>query len=385
MAKQGNIGDIVRAAYVSGTDSSTYRPNNLGKVGKTVVNSSLLAMVGLSYFLTACNSTTVSAKTPSETSVPAKTATQAIVTQEPTAAATYTETPAATYTTSPTVTPELYAVSFQAFHDYNGNGTKEEGEPVLEGILNKTSAGECTTGTDGTCEIVGVPAGEYKISVTDNRDVETFEKMKYILPSLSEIKNLKNPLKKVIHSDNRILLPLASGWLTTPLDLEHSIFSYFDLLQSAGVKNFKGEKIIAAWPNKPGTLENHRGIDYTCKKGDPIYATAPGTVVYAGKTGNGSLMVGINHMEDAYQTGYGHLDTIKVNLFDDVQRGDIIGTCGSTGTSIVHLHFQVECLKKPCNGSTVYYDDGEMDPFRELSNNSSTSLWTQSNQPSFYK
>jgi hypothetical protein len=69
--------------------------------------------------------------------MPAPAAPTATPTEMPTATATYIPSPTATNT--PTNTPELYELSFQAFHDDNGNGKMDEGEPVLVGVGNRIS------------------------------------------------------------------------------------------------------------------------------------------------------------------------------------------------------------------------------------------------------
>ena len=119
---------------------------------KKLANGGLLALVGASYFLSACTPTPVYATTPTNKPTSAKIQ---IATVRPTA--TYTAEPMAIYTA--TATPELYNFTFQSFHDYNGNGAMDKGEPLLDNILIKTSVGECTTTKKGKCEIVGVPAG----------------------------------------------------------------------------------------------------------------------------------------------------------------------------------------------------------------------------------
>jgi hypothetical protein len=379
MAKQNSIEDIVGAAHVSGNDNSIYRPSTLGKVGKAVRNGFLVALMGLSYILTACDSP-VSAATSTQlpTSKPAATAT---ATQKPTA--TYTETPTATYTTSPTVTPELFTISFQAFHDYNGNGTMDEGEPALEGIVNKTSAGECTTGLDGTCEIVGVPAGDYKIAVTDNRDVKAFEKMRYILPSVSEVRNISQGLGVVVGMDIAVEEPFTSGVLKLPFneDIKLIVHSYFDLDSAKGkIRNYLGNTKIGCvgdlWTNINVTCDNHSGVDFVLPANTEIQNASiyPGIVEFAEyRNGIGNIIL-IDHSSFGldYKTEYAHLKDIIVKKGDIISNGQIIGhAMGNTDT-----HFGFYEIGAASGGY-----DLPVDPFRDTLTQSSLGYWVIDNQP----
>ncbi|MCM3638263.1 peptidoglycan DD-metalloendopeptidase family protein [Sporosarcina luteola] len=87
----------------------------------------------------------------------------------------------------------------------------------------------------------------------------------------------------------------------------------------------------------------HTGIDLACTNGDPILAAQSGNVIFASENGwsNGyGLHVIINHGE--ITTLYAHMDSVAVGINKTVSQGDVIGTCGSTGTSTGnHLHFEI--------------------------------------------
>lgn len=87
----------------------------------------------------------------------------------------------------------------------------------------------------------------------------------------------------------------------------------------------------------------HTGVDLACTNGDPILAAQSGNVIFASKNGwsNGyGLHVMINHGE--ITTLYAHMDSVAVGINKTVSQGDVIGTCGSTGTSTGnHLHFEI--------------------------------------------
>ncbi len=103
-----------------------------------------------------------------------------------------------------------------------------------------------------------------------------------------------------------------------------------------------------------GRLALHAGIDFRAPTGTRILATAPGTVITAGKTGGYGNMVEIDH-GNGITTRYAHLSTILVNAGDKITAGEAIARSGSTGRSTgPHLHYEVRL-----NGEAV-------DPMRFL-------------------
>jgi len=91
----------------------------------------------------------------------------------------------------------------------------------------------------------------------------------------------------------------------------------------------------------------HKGIDIAGNRGDPIYAVADGTVVYAGTgiVGFGELVI-IKHNE-IYISAYGHNDRLLVRENEVVGAGQIIAEKGSSGTDTVKLHFEIRKEGKP--------------------------------------
>ncbi|MCY3791354.1 MAG: M23 family metallopeptidase, partial [Gemmatimonadetes bacterium] len=99
----------------------------------------------------------------------------------------------------------------------------------------------------------------------------------------------------------------------------------------------------------------HSGVDFAGRTGTPIYATADGFVSYAARDKYLGKTVVLDHRkkeldeqgqpyarQGGYQTEYGHLDKILVELGQEVKRGEKIGTMGNTGRSTgPHLHYAV--------------------------------------------
>ena len=75
--------------------------------------------------------------------------------------------------------------------------------------------------------------------------------------------------------------------------------------------------------------------------GTPIYATADGTITYAGWENGYGRLIKIQH-EFGIETRFGHLSQIRVEVGQRVSRGDRIGDMGNSGRSTgTHLHYEV--------------------------------------------
>jgi murein DD-endopeptidase MepM/ murein hydrolase activator NlpD len=86
----------------------------------------------------------------------------------------------------------------------------------------------------------------------------------------------------------------------------------------------------------------HKGVDIAAPTGTPIYAAAPGVVVYARwNSGGYGNLVDIRHA-DGSMTRYAHNSRIFVQEGQVVEQGQHISAMGSTGFSTgPHLHFEV--------------------------------------------
>ena len=84
----------------------------------------------------------------------------------------------------------------------------------------------------------------------------------------------------------------------------------------------------------------HTGLDFRGDTGDPVRATAAGTVAHSGWSGGYGRMVEIDH-GNGFATRYGHLSGIDVEVGQAVRIGQIVGRLGSTGRSTgPHLHYE---------------------------------------------
>lgn len=84
----------------------------------------------------------------------------------------------------------------------------------------------------------------------------------------------------------------------------------------------------------------HTGLDFRGDVGDPVRATAAGSVIVAGWSGGYGKMVEIDH-GNGFSTRYAHLSSIDVESGQSVRVGQILGRVGSTGRSTgPHLHYE---------------------------------------------
>jgi murein DD-endopeptidase MepM/ murein hydrolase activator NlpD len=85
----------------------------------------------------------------------------------------------------------------------------------------------------------------------------------------------------------------------------------------------------------------HQGIDIATDKGNPVYATADGTVESAAPAGEYGNLIVLSH-DFGLATRYGHLSRFNVHVGQQVRRGDVIGYVGSTGRATgAHLHYEI--------------------------------------------
>lgn len=114
----------------------------------------------------------------------------------------------------------------------------------------------------------------------------------------------------------------------------------------------------------------HSGIDFAGRTSTPIQATADGVVSYAYKDIRLGNVIVIDHdiqevneegevytRKGVYRTEYGHMDKFAVKKGQRVQRGQQIGTMGSSGRSTgPHLHYAVRFQDRRRGGYKGYED-----------------------------
>jgi murein DD-endopeptidase MepM/ murein hydrolase activator NlpD len=93
----------------------------------------------------------------------------------------------------------------------------------------------------------------------------------------------------------------------------------------------------------------HAGIDIATNLGNPVVATADGTVVEATFNKFLGRTVIISH-GGGIITQYGHLNKYIVKAGQRIKRGDLLGYIGKTGKALgPHLHYEVRINGTPVN------------------------------------
>ena len=103
-----------------------------------------------------------------------------------------------------------------------------------------------------------------------------------------------------------------------------------------------------------GQIRQHHGIDLAGTWQEEVHASAPGTIIHAGKMGSFGNVVRIRHAYDITTT-YAHLSRILVNKGADVTHGTVIGKMGRTGrVDGAHLHYEIRIGRKSLNPQTFF-------------------------------
>lgn len=95
--------------------------------------------------------------------------------------------------------------------------------------------------------------------------------------------------------------------------------------------------------------DNRKGVDIAGKLGQPIFASAPGKVVYSGSglRGYGKLLI-IKHNK-TFISAYAHNDQLLVKEGENITRGQKIAEMGNSDSDggQIKLHFEVRRFGKP--------------------------------------
>ena len=149
-------------------------------------------------------------------------------------------------------------------------------------------------------------------------EIRDFERQEYLMAILidnliaEELRKSAADLTK--ESGQGFIMPIE-GRLTSPFGLrKHPIF---------------------------GVVRQHNGVDFGCVRGQPIWAAKAGKVIFAGlKSGYGNVVL-IEH-DGPVITLYAHQQELLVSAGHRIEKGEVLGRCGSTGWSTgPHLHFEV--------------------------------------------
>lgn len=98
-----------------------------------------------------------------------------------------------------------------------------------------------------------------------------------------------------------------------------------------------------------GKVKPHTGIDFSGGIGTPLYAVAPGKVIFVGDKNGYGKVVEIDHGM-GFTTLYAHLSKFRIQRGDIVRAKDIVGLGGNSGrTTGPHLHYEIRYNDQPFN------------------------------------
>ena len=110
----------------------------------------------------------------------------------------------------------------------------------------------------------------------------------------------------------------------------------------------------------------HKGMDFACDIGTPVYATADGVVKNARYEKGYGYIVTIDHGY-GYETRYAHLKKFSVKRGQRVVRGETIAVSGNSGRSTgPHLHYEVLQRGRHVNPAHYYFMDLDADQYEEM-------------------
>ncbi|EFK95419.1 peptidase, M23/M37 family [sediment metagenome] len=97
----------------------------------------------------------------------------------------------------------------------------------------------------------------------------------------------------------------------------------------------------------------HFGTDFGAKRGTPVMSVEDGVVIFVGSEGGYGKTVKVKH-SGGYMSLYAHLDGFRVNVGDNVSKGEVIAYSGNTGTSSgPHLHLGIYLNNSPIDPMSV--------------------------------
>jgi murein DD-endopeptidase MepM/ murein hydrolase activator NlpD len=223
----------------------------------------------------------------------------------------------------------------------------------LENRNFRAATGELTTQLQSLQAVVGELGAKATVDSATARAMER-------LPAVVKSRAVGGPITS-LPSSRSLFSPHVSGGSAEDTfgvlrDLLYTLESRLQVVQPAVERR---QALAAAtpsiWPARgwlnggyggrrdpfTGDADYHPGLDISANRGDPVIATANGTISTAARSGAYGNMVVIDH-GFGISTRYAHLDSFRVRPGDAVRRGEVVGYAGSTGRSTgSHLHYEV--------------------------------------------
>lgn len=194
---------------------------------------------------------------------------------------------------------------------------------------------------EGYTALVGIPlsakTGQHTLQVVEPEQTIPFQVLGKDYPEQRlTIKNKRkvNPNPddvKRINSERTRKANAKNAWSDVTPELNMSLPVQGRYSSAFGLRRFFNEQ-----PRNP-----HAGLDIAAARGTPILAPAPGRVIEAGDFFFSGNCVWLDHGKGIVSL-YAHMNEINVNVGDQVDRGELIGTVGDTGrVTGPHLHWSI--------------------------------------------
>ncbi len=200
----------------------------------------------------------------------------------------------------------------------------------------------------------------YAIAVSDEEQlyVSSFQEAEDVVAGLKEknssnadklsiVEKYSTELNELIETEEAVSTLYEEKKVTTKVRVSSTNTS----VATAGSKSGPSIGISFAYPVSSPVISSrfgqrwgrkHQGVDFSAPTGTNIYASAAGTITFAGwNSGGYGYLVIISH-GNGVQTYYGHCSSILCSVGQTVSKGDLIAKVGSTGNSTgPHCHFEI--------------------------------------------
>ncbi len=186
-----------------------------------------------------------------------------------------------------------------------------------------------------------VKAGEHRLKIHENKvnqEVETTELVIHVVDKEFPIQYLKTSSTTAsLKSDDNQIEMVKAFERGRASGHEQPLWSGA-FLQPVGGR-ISTEYGTIRYTNDAVESSRHSGIDFANPMGTPIIATEAGYITLSETLAITGETLFIDHGAGVYSQYY-HMETREVNVGDYVEKGDIIGSVGTTGFSTgPHLHF----------------------------------------------
>jgi murein DD-endopeptidase MepM/ murein hydrolase activator NlpD len=158
------------------------------------------------------------------------------------------------------------------------------------------------------------------------------------------------PQGGALQLDDEIVIPEGKPQQSVVSRVTSSIVPKIDVRQFAHLPDLADFFMIPTTGFNWGKIHGRNGVDIANACGTPIYAAASGVVITADDAGwNGGFGKYIKIMHtNGTETLYAHATKLKVVNGQNVEKGEIVASMGTTGNSTgCHLHFEVHGAHNP--------------------------------------